>query len=88
MRLWKAALACLLAVSTFGADANDHTAEIKNLRSDVLAAFEKSVAACTVHQHGNPNCVKKQFEETYKWYVLGEKNWEIGPPGTPGPVNR
>jgi hypothetical protein len=61
---------------------------LQKLRDQILTTFEKSVAACSVYQGGSPECVKKHFRETYAWYVLGEKDFAIGPPGTPGPVGQ
>jgi hypothetical protein len=59
---------------------------LQRLRDQILTTFDKSVAACSVYQGGNPDCVKKHFRDAYAWYVLGEKDLSIGPPGTPWPV--
>jgi len=73
----------VFSVASFG---TDKSAEIHQLRDQILTTFDKSVAACSVYQNGSPDCVKKQFEQSYKWYVLGEKDFAVGPPGTPGPL--
>lgn len=68
------------------AKGDSRSPELNQLRDQVLTTFEKSVAACSVYMHGDPECVKKHFVQTYDWYVLGHQNFAIGPPGTPGPV--
>ncbi len=73
-----------------GADArNDsRSSELNQLRDQILTTFEKSVTACSVFQQGSSDCVKRHFQKTYAWYVLGEKDFRVGPPGTPGPFSR
>src|ERR1700677_987657 len=78
----------IASVGNFAADGADRTAEIRQLRDQILTTFDKSVAACSVYQNGSPECVKKHFEQSYKWYILGEKDFAVGPPGTPGPLLR
>jgi len=79
------ALGTAAAKLTADSISNARQAEVAQLRDLVMTTFDKSVAACAVYQHASPDCIKEHFQRSYRWYVLGEKDFLIGPPGTPGP---
>jgi hypothetical protein len=70
------------------AEGDLRSAKLNQLRDEILTTFEKSVVACSAFQGGSPGCVKKHFQKAYAWYVLQEKDFSIGPPGTPGPISK